>query len=112
MLADNTTAVDVRLQSPTGRDTPYGFGERDEYRANFKATKFSLNLGDNAYGFSPLTSSGMMGTGAEFDGTAGGLPIGAYAQQLRWIPGSVREEGVFLGPAPDSARASATRLAQ
>jgi hypothetical protein len=112
MLADNTTAVDVRLQSPTGRDTPYGFGERDEYRANFKATKFSLNLGDNAYGFSPLTSSGMMGTGAEFDGTAGGLPIGAYAQQLRWIPGSVREEGVFLGTAPDSARGLSTTFVE
>ena len=112
MLANNTTAVDFFLQAPTGRDTPYGFGERDEYRVNFKSDRFSLKLGDNAYGFSPLTSSGMMGTGAAFEGTAGPLSAGAYAQQLRWIPGSIREEGVFVGTAPDSARQLSTTFVE
>jgi hypothetical protein len=104
LLPDNKTAVDFLLQAPTGRQSPYGFGERDEYRANFTSDRFSLKLGDNVYGFSPLTSSGMIGTGAAFQETNGTLTAGAYAQHLRWFPGSNFEEGVILGTAPDSAR--------
>ncbi|HXD23271.1 MAG TPA: hypothetical protein VN613_07920, partial [Gemmatimonadaceae bacterium] len=92
------------LQAPTGRQTPFGFGERDEYRVNFKSTDFSLKLGDNLYGFSPLTSGGMLGTGAQFQGTSGGFAGGVYAQHPRWVPGTQAEEGVFVGTAPDSAR--------
>lgn len=103
-LADDKTTVDFFLQAPTGRDTPYGFGERDEYRATFKSGNYSLKLGDNAYGFSLLTSSGLMGTGAQFEGTKGPLSAGAFAQQMRWIPGGIREEGIFVGTAPDSVR--------
>jgi hypothetical protein len=112
VLADNTTNVDFLLQAPTGRDTPYGFGERDEYRVNFKSDRFALKLGDNAYGFSQLTASGIMGTGASFEGTSGPLSAGAYAEQLRWIPGSVREEGVFLGTVPDSMRQLSTTFVE
>jgi NPCBM-associated, NEW3 domain of alpha-galactosidase len=104
LLADNKTSVDFLLQAPVANQTPYGFGERDEYRANFKSGAYSLKLGDNLYGFSSLTSSGMMGTGAEFDGSNSVLSAGAYAQRLRWIPGSNSEEGMFLGTAPDSLR--------
>lgn len=104
LLADSATFVDFSLQSPTGRQTPFGFGEREEYRANFSNDHFSLKLGDNAYGFSPLISSGMTGTGAEYDGRIGTLSAGAYAQRLRWLPGSVSEAGVMLGSAPDSTR--------
>jgi hypothetical protein len=103
-LQDNATLVDFFLQSPTGRQSPYGFGERDEYRANFRNSRFTLRLGDNPYGFSQLTSSGMMGTGAEFDGKLGAFSAGAYAQHLRWVPGSVSEAGIMLGTAPDSNR--------
>jgi hypothetical protein len=112
LLADNKTAVDVSLQAPVGNQSPYGFGERDEYRLNFRTDRYSLKLGDNAFGFSPLTSSGMMGTGAEFQGTSGALSAGVYAQHVRWIPGSNAEEGVFLGTAPDSARQLSTTYVQ
>ncbi len=104
MLPDNKTSVDFLLQAPTAHQSPYGFGERDEYRANFKSDGFALKLGDNVYGFSSLTSSGMIGTGASWQGTNGTLTGGAYAQHLRWFPGSNFEEGVMLGTAPDSAR--------
>ncbi|MFI5244960.1 MAG: NEW3 domain-containing protein [Gemmatimonadales bacterium] len=103
-LQDNATLADFFLQSPTGRQSPYGFGERDEYRASFRNDRFTLKLGDNPYGFSQLTSSGMMGTGAQFDGRLGAFSAGAYAQHLRWVPGSVSEAGVMLGTAPDSNR--------
>lgn len=103
LLTDDKTSVDFSLQAPTGRQTPFGFGERDEYRVNFKSTDFSLKLGDNLYGFSPLTSGGMLGTGAQFQGTAGGFAGGVYAQHPRWVPGTQAEEGAFIGTAPDSA---------
>lgn len=104
LLPDDATSVDFTLQAPTGRQSPYGYGERDEYRANFRNPQYTIRLGDNPYGFSPLTSSGMMGTGAEYDGALGPLTAGAYAQHIRWIPGSVTEEGAMLGTSPDSAR--------
>ncbi len=112
LLADNRTAVDFSLQAPVGNQSPYGFGERDEYRANFKNDRYSLKLGDNAYGFSELTSSGMMGTGAQFQGTSGGFSAGAYAQHLRWIPGSNAEEGVFIGTAQDSINRVSTTFVE
>jgi hypothetical protein len=104
LLSDDKTSVDFLLQAPTGRQTPYGFGERDEYRVNFKSQDFSLKLGDNLYGFSELTSSGMLGTGAQFQGTSGGFAGGVYAQHPRWVPGTNAEEGAFIGTAPDSGR--------
>ncbi len=104
MLADNKTSVDLAIQAPAGRQTPFGFGERDEYRADFRNDRFSLRLGDNLYGFSPLTTSGSMGTGAGLTGTLGAFSAGVYGQHLRWLPGSVSEEGVMLGTAPDSTR--------
>lgn len=111
-LADGRTSVEFSLQAPTGQQSPYGFGERDEYRVNFKSDKYSLRLGDNAYGFSLLTSTGMMGTGAEFQGTNGSLSAGVYAQHLRWFPGSNAEEGVMLGTAPDSTRQLTTAFVE
>jgi hypothetical protein len=112
LLADNRTAVDFSLQAPVGNQSPYGFGERDEYRANFKTDRYSLKLGDNAYGFSELTSSGMMGTGAQFQGTSGSFSGGAYAQHLRWIPGSNAEEGLFIGTARDSTSRLSTTFVE
>ena len=112
LLTDDKTSVDFLLQAPTGNQSPYGFGERDEYRANFKSPGFSLKLGDNVYGFSALTSSGMIGTGAEYQSTSGPVVGGVYAQHLRWFPGSKMEEGVFVGTKPDSARQLSTTFVE
>ena len=110
LLADDKTSVDFSLQSPTGRESPYGFGQRDEYRVNFTSAGFSLKLGDNPYGFTPLTSSGILGTGAEYQGAHGGFIGGAYAQRLRWLPGSNFEEGAFVGTARDSVKQLSTTI--
>ena len=112
LLTDDKTSVDFLLQAPTGRQTAYGFGERDEYRINFKSPDFSLKLGDNLYGFSPLTSSGMLGTGAQFQGTTGEFSGGVYAQHPRWVPGTQGEEGAFIGTAPDSAHQLMTTIVE
>ncbi len=104
LLSDNTTAVDFSLQAPTARRTEFGFDERDEYRVNFKTASYALKLGDNPYGFSELTSSGMLGTGAQFSGASDRLAFGVYGQHLRWMPGSKSDEGVYLGSAPDTMR--------
>ncbi len=112
LLPDDKTSVDFHLQAPTGRQTPFGFGERDEYRVNFKSGDYSLKLGDNSYGFTELTSSGMLGTGAAFQGTSGLWSGGAYADHLRWIPGAQVEEGVFAGFGPDSTRQAMTTFVE
>ena len=112
LLADRKTNVDFLLQAPAGRQTQFGFGERDEYRANFKNANWSLKLGDNLYGFSDLTSSGMLGTGAGFAGTLGNFSAGLYAQHPRWVPGESAEEGMFVGTKPDSLRQLSTTFVE
>ena len=102
LMTDNKTTVDLLLQAPVGRQEPFGFGERDEYHANFKSNNFSLKLGDNLFGFTELTSSGTLGTGAEYQSTFDGVAAGAFAQHPRWVPGTAAEEGAFVGTAPDS----------
>ncbi|MFI5231963.1 MAG: hypothetical protein ACHQSE_05555 [Gemmatimonadales bacterium] len=112
LLADGKTSADFLLQAPTGHQSPFGFGERDEYRANVQSDRFSLKLGDNLYGFSELTSSGTLGTGAQFQGTNGTLSGGLYVQHPRWIPGSHAEEAAFVGTAPDSIRQLSTTFVE
>ena len=97
LLNDDRTRLTFSLQAPVGRQSPYGFGERDEYYANLQGRRFAARLGDNVFGFSPLTMSGTLGTGAEFTTTRGAMTAGAYAQQGRWIPGIGTEEGASLG---------------
>jgi hypothetical protein len=104
ILADGKTTADFLLQAPTGHQSPYGFGEQDQYRANFKSDRWALKLGDNLYGFSQLTSSGTLGTGGQFQANNNALAGGIYFQHPRWIPGSKMEEGGFVGTAPDSLR--------
>lgn len=106
-LADRRTQVDFLFQAPTDQRSPWGFGERDEYRLNVQGPSYRMRLGDNSYGRSPLTSTGMMGTGAELQVTRGALEVGAYAQRLRWTPGNPAEQAVFASVAQDSM-ASAT----
>lgn len=112
MLADGKTSTDFILQAPTGHQSPYGFGERDIYRANFQSDRFSLKLGDNLYSFSELTASGTLGTGAGAQGTIGSLSGGFYVQQPRWIAGSRAEEAAFVGSAPDSVRQVSTTFVE
>lgn len=112
LLPDRKTSVDFLLQAPAGRQTPFGFGERDEYRANFKNENFSLKLGDNLYGFSDLTASGMLGTGAGIEGTRGNFSAGFFAQHPRWVPGEKAEEGMFFGTKPDSLRFAAATFVE
>ncbi len=112
VLPDEKTTIDFNLQAPAGRQSPFGFGERDEYRVNLKSDRYSVRLGDNLYGFSPLTMSGSAGIGGEAQGVNGDIAAGVYAQRLRWLPGSNSEEGVFVGTAPDSARQLTTTFVE
>ena len=114
-LPDNKTSVDFLLQAPTGHQSPYGFGERDEYRANFKG-RTSVRAQARRQRLwifgRRLTSSGMIGTGASYEEANSTLTAGAYAQHLRWFPGSNWEEGVMLGTAPDSARGASSTFVE
>lgn len=110
-LADGRTRVDFLLQAPTDQRSPFGFGERDEYRAAIERGGTRLRAGDNVYGTSLLMSTGVMGTGAELSRASGTYEYGAYAQHYRWTPGTPNEAGAWFGVRPDSAtRVTATTL--
>ena len=57
VLNDDRTRVTFSLQAPVGRQSPYGFGERDEYYAQVRGQRYAVRLGDNLFGFTPLTMS-------------------------------------------------------
>ena len=102
LLKDDKTAVTFSLQAPASQQSPFGFGEHDEYFVNVQSERFSGRLGDHLYGFSPLTMSGALGTGAEFRTLRGPITAGAYVQRGRWIPGIGSEEGGVVSASRDS----------
>ncbi len=73
------------------------FGERDEYRLGLRNKHAGLRLGDDSYGFSLLTSSGMQTTGGEIRAAAAGLVAGVSADQNRWTPNSPRQLSGMVG---------------
>lgn len=95
----NTTVNFAIHSAPNG---PSLFGERDEYRLGLTGRNASLRLGDNAFGFSTLTSSGSQGTGAELVGSARGLMAGAYAQRSRWLMNSGTELAATVGSSDEA----------
>ncbi len=110
-LADGRTNVDFFLQAPTDQRSQWGFGERDEYRVELSRDGNTLRLGDHVFGKSPLTTTGALGSGAEFSRTSGPVKAGVFAQQYRWIPGHATEQGVYADIRRDSLTgAAATAL--
>lgn len=96
------TDVDFLLQAPTNQNGPVNFGEREEYRFAMRSEHFGARIGDQLFGWSPLTSSGLAGRGAEVRGTNGLFQGGAYAERPRWGQGTRAEQGGFAGIAVDS----------
>jgi hypothetical protein len=91
--------VDFAAQSaPDGQSV---FGERDQYRFGLSTKNLGLRAGDQAFGFSSLTSSGSQGTGAEITGKRGGLSAGTYYQKNRWM-NSGSEMAASLGSAAEA----------
>jgi len=110
-IGNSKTTVDFLLQAPTNQNAPVGFGERDEYRLSVTSEHARVRLGDQLFGWSPLASSAMLGTGAEVRATGNGMEGGAYVQRPRWSPGVRAEEGFYVGVSADSiARGTATML--
>ena len=72
----------------------------------------NVHLGDDVYGFSPLTTSGSMGFGASLEETHGALTGGAYIQRFRWNPGMPTEEGTFLRVSLPGAIQTTTSLVE
>jgi hypothetical protein len=95
-----TVKVDFAAQSaPDGQSA---FGDRDQYRIGLSTKALSLRAGDQSFGFSPLTSSGSMGTGAEATATHGSFVGGGYVQKNRWMLNSSTEAAAMLGTSPQT----------
>jgi hypothetical protein len=109
-MADGRTAVDFFLQGPTDQRSQWGFGERDEYRATVRRDAYTLRLGDQVYGTSELTTTGIMGSGAEVSRHDGDGTFGAFAQQYRWTAGSPIEAGAWFSRGDSSVRTFGTAL--
>jgi hypothetical protein len=94
-LPGTKTTIDYAAYVPAKGQSP--FGERDEFRFGLRSRDLSLRLGDGAFGFSQLTSSGAYGFGAQVDGPLGSLSGAAYAQRSRWTPNAPLEVGASIG---------------
>lgn len=87
--------VDFLLRGPTGKGM--SFGDQETYRMTLTSKLGRVRLGDQAYGFSPLLTSGGRSTGAEVRSQWNGIFGGAYVQRDRTTPLAPTEASVMLG---------------
>jgi hypothetical protein len=94
-------AVDFSVRTSAGPASI--FGERDEYRFGLRNKNAGIRLGDDSYGFSLLTATGMQTTGGELRAAAAGLVAGASVDRNRWTPNSPTQLSGMVGTSPTSA---------
>ncbi len=97
LMPDNNTTLSFNASAPTNRQSQFGFGEREEYRALFRNDHWRLRLGSDMFGYTPLTTGGFMGSGAQFDVTGRWFQGGAYIERPMWLLNSAPELGTRVG---------------
>jgi hypothetical protein len=91
-----TRKVDFLFRGPDAHDDGV-FGMRDESRLNYRTGRMELALGDQSYGFSPLTEYYRYGRGTGFGiNGRGGLGFGAYYLGSRWELPRETEVGAYV----------------
>ncbi|AHG90862.1 isocitrate dehydrogenase, NADP-dependent [Gemmatirosa kalamazoonensis] len=86
----------LRAPAPGGPSAFSPFEQRDEYRVTVRTNDLRARVGDQLYGLSPLTSSGVPGFGAGVEHTAASLDVGGFAQHARWTPEAGGEVAAFV----------------
>lgn len=94
------TSVDFLFRGRPGPESV--FGDRDEYRVDFRAPSWRLRAGDNLFSVSQLTSGAQEGAGLGAEKRFGAFGVGAYAENFRRMSGGGQEGGAFISanPAP------------
>jgi hypothetical protein len=95
-LGESQTTVEFSLHAKPGPDMPSAFGEREEYRFRAHSPNSSLQLGDDWFGFTPLTAGASMGRGAQIETNNTYLRAGAYVQHVGSLGAGPLEEGFLL----------------
>lgn len=95
LLSDNRTSVALSVRAPVEWRSP--LSERGEARLTLRSRSLAVRVGDDVYGFSPLTSNAALGFGAQVEGTHGLLRAGAYVQRARTTPNAPVEEALSIG---------------
>lgn len=95
LLRDNSTAVALSMRAPVKWRSP--LSERGEARLMLRSRTLAVRVGDDVYGFSPLTTNAALGFGAQVEATHGSLSAGAYVQRARTTPNAPVEEGLTIG---------------
>jgi len=63
----------------------------------FRNDRWRLRLGSDMFGYTPLTSGGFLGSGAQFDVTGRWFQSGAYIERPQWIINAAPEIGTRIG---------------
>ncbi|HMC56160.1 MAG TPA: hypothetical protein VKH19_13350 [Gemmatimonadaceae bacterium] len=84
-----------------GRPGPSSlFGDRDEYRVDFRSPTWHVRAGDHLFSMSSLTGGSQEGMGVGADKRLGEWGVGGYAEQFRRSPGNPGEAGAFVSARP------------
>jgi hypothetical protein len=76
------------------------FGDRDEYRVDFRSPTWRVRAGDHLFLMSPLTGGSQAGMGLEVDKRLGTFGVGGYTERFRRTPGNSMEAGAFVSATP------------
>jgi hypothetical protein len=95
-LGETNTTVDFSFHSKPGDALESPFGEHEEYRVRAQSGHLSVKLGDDWFGFTPLTSIPGSGRGAQFETTFSEVRTGAFVQRAGLLGVGPLEEGVLL----------------
>jgi hypothetical protein len=79
LTQNSDVLVDFLVRGPTGKTSM--FGEQETYHLGLRTKRSSLSIGDDAYGFSRMLSSGARGRGAMVRSELKGFTGGAYIQR-------------------------------
>jgi len=84
-----------------GRPGPSSlFGDRDEYRVDFRSPTWHVRAGDHLFSVSSLTGGSQEGMGVGADKRLGDWGVGGYTEAFRRSPGHSGETGAFVSARP------------
>ncbi|MGV8118137.1 MAG: hypothetical protein AB2L14_00085 [Candidatus Xenobiia bacterium LiM19] len=91
--------VDFYIRTPSLQRIS-SFGDRDEYRFNYRDSHLKVRTGDQTYTLSPLTESYKYGRGVELGSHSGPFNYGAFLLMSRWMVPGESEFAAYLNYNP------------
>ncbi len=92
---DRSDRFQFLIRSPETQ-TRSALGQRDEYKVSYKTRGVELFAGDWNYSLTPLTEIGRYGTGAGANMSLGGINLGGFYNETRFLEPRQKQLAAFL----------------